>query len=244
MHRFIFSIIFLGIFFTLSTALPVYADDNSSTETNGTEIEDANKIPRPPLRNVTWIMKQKEERKEAREEIKEVIKQKREELKTITEQKREQFKNRIEQIKDEHKQMLGNRIDQNLSKINQNHTDRLSLLLDKLQQILDRLSGTVEALKATGIDISTAETAILDAQDAINKAKEAVATQAAKEYIANVTDDSSMHQGFSEVIQQLKTDLKTVRQTIADAAKAVRNAAAEIRKLKSDNSSPSAAVSD
>lgn len=178
-----------------------------------------------------------EEKKSALEKINNLqnnYKNNKEEIRKELQAKRDEFKQKIKTLKNEKKKTAAERIDENLTKINTKRTDQMNKDLDRLRSVLDKISSKTADLKTGGADVSTTETAITAADTAIQTAKDKVSEQADKAYIAQITDESTLGQSISKVVQQLKSDLLIVHQAVLDAQKAVRNAAHELAKLKQD----------
>ncbi len=179
------------------------------------------------------LEKEKTALKVKRLDLRESIKEKREAVKTEFQQKRAEFKQRLQTLRDENKKTVVEKVDTRLSTINTNRTEHMTEVLQKLDEILVKLSTKVSELKTSGVDVTGAETALAAATTSVESAKNTVSTQAAKEYVAQITDDTTLKQEVWTASNLLKTDLKSTHTTVVDARKAVRNAAAEVAKLKS-----------
>lgn len=159
---------------------------------------------------------------------------------------RETFKENLAKIKDAKKKALVEKIDSQMANINKNRTDAMSKHLEKMNEILNRIIEKTATLKDNGKDVSAVETAIAAAQKAIGSAETAVANQAGKEYVANITYESTLKNTVGAAIKQLTADLKTTHQTVTDAKKAVADAAKALAKVVSQlpTASPTAEPSN
>ncbi len=171
--------------------------------------------PSSPLKNI---------RDEARE--------KRSELMEMMKAKREEFKERLQTIRDEAKRMLVERIDTRMDGANQRATNRFSAVLDKLQSILNRLIGKAQDAKTKGIDTGDLDLAIESAQVSLGNAKTAVASQAAKLYVIQIASESALRSNVGSTVSQLRQDLRDVHKAMVDAKQAVQKVVMEYAKLR------------
>lgn len=163
----------------------------------------------------------RDEMQEMREDLRPTIEARREEMKQNFEAKREEFKQKLATLKDEKKKTIAERIDTKLSAINQKRTDQMTETLKRLEDALTRIKTKADAAAASGKDVSSVNTAITAAQTAIQNAKAAVATQAGKDYTAQVTGDATLKNSMGTQLKQLQADLSTTHKTVVDAKKAV-----------------------
>ncbi|MBP9690637.1 hypothetical protein KBD81_01010 [Candidatus Woesebacteria bacterium] len=147
-----------------------------------------------------------------REEAQAAFEARREEAKEKFESKREEFKLKLAEIKDERKQAIVERVDTRLAEKNSTLTDRLFAHLDKMTEILDRLEE-----RATETSNTAADTAIAEARTAVADARTAVESQAVKEYIVTLGDESELKTDVSAVVTQFRTDMKETAETVKAA---------------------------
>lgn len=113
------------------------------------------------------------------------------------------------QIRDEKKQQILERISQQLNLINDRATKAMLKHLERLQTLLDKIKNRVPDVDTTA------------AQTKIDEAKAAVEIQATKEYVIEFSDETGLHAGASTAKQQLRADLKAVREKVRLARQAV-----------------------
>jgi chromosome segregation ATPase len=115
--------------------------------------------------------------------------------------------------------------------------------LSRLTGVLQKLQTKVDTAKTEGQDVAAAQSAIDAAQKAIEDAQTAVATQASKNYTANVTDETTVKKELSDVINAFRTDMQTTEKSIRSARDSVRDAARAVYKLKITINEPAATPS-
>lgn len=162
----------------------------------------------------------RQERKVASEEARLA----REEAKEKAKEIREEFKVRLEALKDEKKKMTVEHIDERLARLNEKWTNHFNKKLTRLAEILAKIQGRTEALGAEGVDVAEVNAAIVEAEAAINTAQDAVNTQAGKTYIIEITDEENLGENVSQAIHALKADIKVVREEVRTAKQAVHDA--------------------
>lgn len=135
-------------------------------------------------------------------------------------QEREDFKQKVAQIRDQNRQRLVTNIDERIQTVNKKWTDHWSTALDRLDTILGKIE---TRLQNYGGDTSEIDSAITDAKDAIATARDAVDTQAQKDYVLQITDESTLGSGMRTLISQFHDDLKTTRETVSTAWQAVHD---------------------
>lgn len=134
---------------------------------------------------------------------------------------RERFKERLQLIKDARKRLLTQTLDVNIVLANAKHTARFNEVLTKLQAALDKISPDVKNPKILS-DIKAA-------QSKIDLAKAAVASQAAKVYTIEITDETTLKKNVGATISQFRKDLMQTHKLVIDAKQAVQ-------KLRTDKS--------
>lgn len=147
--------------------------------------------------------------------------------------KREEFTKRLTAIRDEKKKAVVERIDTKIATINKNRTDKMAKHLEKMSSILSRLQERLNAAKSLGKDTAAFETALIDASSAIVTSQTAVVQQAAKQYTASITDETTLRTTVGSVVSQLQSDLQTTMQTVVDAKQKLQNTLKEGKKITS-----------
>lgn len=144
-------------------------------------------------------------RKERQEAVKKIQAQ----IQTL----RDQFKQRLTSIKDARKRSVVERLDRKIEEMNIKHTERFSDTLNKLQALLDKTSSTATDQK------------LLDnikiAQTAIDTANTAVANQASKVYIIQISE-ANLKLNVGATVSQFRLDLMQVHKLVVEAKQAVQ----------------------
>ena len=207
MAKFAAVIIFIAI---VISSTPVFAQTSTATSTPQT-IKDR-------LRTI------KEERQafvaETREQVKE---------------KMEAFRAQIKTIRDERKQILTERIADKIASSNARLTNRMDKALNHLTDILNRVKNRSAAFKAGGKDTAALDQAISAAEAAIAEAKNAVEAQGAKEYTANITDESTLRNTIGQMVSGFRLDIQAVHKLVVAAKQAVQKAIMEAAKLRGED---------
>ena len=154
-------------------------------------------------------------------------------------QKKATFKVQLENLTDEQKKALAEKLDAKLETLNTNRTTRMTEKITKLNEILAKLEEKKILAETNGQNVSSVTAAIAAGEQAIVAAETAIAAQAAKDYTAQVTDESTLKVNFGAVVKQLRADLNITHKTVIAAKEAVRAAAKSIKALEV---TPSAAV--
>ncbi len=147
------------------------------------------------------------------------------EMKNKMMEARTAFKEKLQGIKDARKQKTVENIDARISEMNKKRTDMMNEKFTRLSSILEKISAKVATLKAEGKSTITLETDITTATTAIQTAKDAVTTQAAKDYIMDVTTENALKTDAQEVVKTFIADMKITMGQVATAQKAVAKAA-------------------
>lgn len=156
-------------------------------------------------------------------------------------QKRDEFKAKVAAIKDEKKKALAEKIDGKITQINTNRTEEMSRYIGKMKDLLGKIQAKSDELKGAGTDTTAVEAAIKAAQTAVDSAAAAVTAQAGKQYVAALTSETALKNNFGSIAKQLELDLKTVRQLLINAQKAIANAAKVLGQARGvEGSTPSA----
>lgn len=196
---------------------------DKSVKDNRMEIKEKIKLNRDEIKET---VKEKQIKiKEKREEIEMTIQKQREEAKEKFEMQREEFKTKILEIKDQRTKEVVERVDGRLNTVNANRTAALTKHLDRMSSILVRIENRVAKKRSDGVDTSAVDKAVVEAQSAIDTAKEAVTSQASKEYIVTITDETKLKIDVKSAFDQFKSDMEATLLTIKQAKEALTAAA-------------------
>lgn len=169
--------------------------------------------------------------KTLKEERRGFIKETRDQMK----EKMEAFKAQIRSIKDERKQILTERITDKIASSNARLTNKMDKALDHLTQILTRVKNRSTDFKAQGKDTTALDQAISAAEAAIAEGKNAVDAQGAKEYTANITNESTLRNTIGQMVSGFRLDLQAVHKLVIDARQAIAKAIMEAAKLRGED---------
>jgi chromosome segregation ATPase len=179
-----------------------------------------------PLQEKKAALKIKaEERKamiqEKRAAVQERVKTKKEELKTKREERKEELKNRLQTIKDEKKKAAVERLDKKIEELNTKLTNHWLNALKRLEDLLGKVSLRADKAEAAGRNVSSVRALAEKAHSAIAASREALAVQLSKTYSFEITDESTLGVAVSAARTALNNDLKSVKETVQIAHKAV-----------------------
>ena len=149
--------------------------------------------------------------------------------------KMEAFRAQIKTIRDERKQILTEKIADKVASSNARLTNRMDKALDHLTDILNRVKNRSAAFKAGGKDTTALDQAISAAEAAIAEAKNAVEAQGAKEYTANITDESTLRNTIGQMVSGFRLDIQAVHKLVIAAKQAVQKAIMEAAKLRGED---------
>jgi len=139
-------------------------------------------------------------------------------------QRRETFKEKLSEIQDTRKQATVERVNNTLANINARRTNNWTQVLEVFTNILNKVEEKKDKLASEGKDVSGVETAIVDARTAIENAETAVSNQAAETYIIDIQNEETLKDSVTEAKNQLKSDLKEIRDIVSEAKEVVRDA--------------------
>jgi len=123
-----------------------------------------------------------------------------------------------------------------MSSANEKRTSIMKQALQKMTLFIERIQEKVNVEKENGQDTTEIESLITSAESAIADAEEAVETQAGKEYVIIITDETKLHHAVKPIVDQLKADLKNVHNVVREAKEAVVVAAKGYGVLKVNSS--------
>ena len=156
------------------------------------------------------------------------------EIKAEMKARMDAFKARIKEIKDLRKQALTERISDKITSANARLTSRMDQALGHLNDILARVKNRAAAFKVEGKDTTALDAAIVAAEATIATAQNAVDAQKAKEYSANITDESTLGNTIGQMVSQFRQDISLVHKLVIDAKQAVMKAIMEAAKLRGE----------
>lgn len=143
---------------------------------------------------------------------------------------REKAEKHMEQIQDRRKQDMAKNLSRQFVQINQSWTRHFSQLLDRYTTILRKVKDRAAAAQAAGRDVSAVNIAVTSAQTAIATARTAVAAQAAKTYVidlsvasSTVTTATSTAEGQGQMIEGIKKAFNDLHKQLFDALFTLRD---------------------
>lgn len=189
----------LALSLLLLLALPIYAQDDDDIESDRPRIE-------------------------KRQEIRQEVRENREERIETRQTKRAEFKERWAAIRDKNKQIVLERIDAQMNKVNENLTNMWQRLIDRMQELAGKLQTRIDALTADGKDTAAAQAALNEADAALTTAENAVAAQAEKDYVIEFADENGLRVGATTAKTALRADLKAVHDLVKAARQQLHEA--------------------
>ncbi len=138
---------------------------------------------------------------------------------------RNAFKAKLQGIKDTKKQKTVENIDSRINEINKKRTEMMGEKLTRMTSILEKITSKAAALKAEGKSTASLEADIATATTIVEAAKTAVATQAAKDYVVDVTTETALKTDAQKAVKAFVTDIKATMTQVTAAQKAVAKAA-------------------
>lgn len=199
----------------------------------------------------------KNEFKSAREGIKEVqknklesmlqnIKEKRAMLKTQIEANKEETKIKVEaaknnlqlglaKIKNEGKKISTENIVNTIQKLNAKMTETLNDKIDKLENVLVSIDSRISKAEDKDIDVTNVKLEVLKAKESIDKARVIVAEQAKKVYEVNITSEANLKTDMKTLRDTFVKDIKTVRDSVKSVDQRVHDIAVSLAKVPKIN---------
>ncbi|PIR59703.1 MAG: hypothetical protein COU68_04185 [Candidatus Pacebacteria bacterium CG10_big_fil_rev_8_21_14_0_10_45_6] len=105
-------------------------------------------------------------------------------------------------------------LDTRIQEVNKQATTHMAENLTRLTAILDKVATKASVLSPEAAAITTAKTALA-------KAHEAVASQAAKQYVISITTEESLGQAVRATLALVRADLRTTHAVVSEAKTAV-----------------------
>lgn len=136
-------------------------------------------------------------------------------------EKRAELKEKMAAIKDEKKKKLAEQIDNRMSTVNKNQTNRMIKALERLTEHLNKLEGRVIETEENATDVLNIEALIKTAKTAISDSMAIVEEQAAKDYVFTIIDEKNLGQSIKASYDLLSKDLKKAQESLVKAKEAV-----------------------
>jgi hypothetical protein len=143
------------------------------------------------------------------------------EMRADFKEKRDAFKEKLKTIKDERKKNLTEKIDNRMVTVNKNQTARMKKILDMLTEHISKLEKRLSAEKEKGQDVANVESLLATAKTAISDSLTIVESQAAKDYVFEITEEENLGQSIKGSYEALKEDLGIAQDSVVKAKKAV-----------------------
>lgn len=173
----------------------------------------------------------KKEIKNTRQEFQEKLAIKREENREILIKNKEDLKLRLQTIKDENKQSTVLNINENITKINERATDRLSNLISTIEEILEKIENKINIAKEQNLDTSPLELSIDEAKTKITETKNLIEIQAGKIYKIEVTNELNLRDEIKDIRNTFNDDLKNLQNKVRETHSFTRISAQKLGEL-------------
>lgn len=145
------------------------------------------------------------------------------------------LKEKLAKFKDKAKAQRVENINSSLYKVDQNQTAYIQQILTKLSQMLERAKNLSLEAAAAGQDVTTLNEAINNAQTAWNQANDANTAQMENDYTIAVNTETTVAADAKAARNSLHTDLKSVREKVKAARKALVDVFNTAKALKGAN---------
>lgn len=156
-----------------------------------------------------------------RESFKGAVEARREKAKEASATRREAFKEKVDAIKDARKKAIVENMDTKMSEVNTRRVENMTAHLTKISEVLEKVVTRVGVVKGEGKDTTAVDTAVAVAQAAILTAQNAVQTQAAREYVITITDETALKSDVGTTRSGMQKELSATHQTVVAARQAV-----------------------
>ena len=167
------------------------------------------------------IQERREEFKGRQEELASKAAETKERLK----ERRLAFREKLSEFKDDKKASLAAKVDANIDRLNNKHTERMTNALEKLNEVVGRLEDSVSSANTLGKDTASTAAALSTAKSKISSAQTKVSEQSGKDYAPEVTDETTLGAVVSAAFKAFMVDMKATQALVVDAKQAVRTAA-------------------
>lgn len=127
-------------------------------------------------------------------------------------------------IENEQKREALGKIEDLLNTINENRTNHYLQVLDRLDEILDKIKKRAQDAKVEGNVVRTVFEAIETSEAALEIAQKGVLSQREKEYTVQTDNEATAKKDAGEEVKKLQSDLKSTREMVVMARKAVFDA--------------------
>jgi len=167
-----------------------------------------------------------------REEVRDRVETRRAEIAENMEVRRSEFQVRVSEIRDANRQRLILKLAERFNNVNEKWTSHWTRVLNRFSEILTKMEERVAHIAdQTDKDTSAVLAAIADAKDAIASAQDAVNAQAAKVYVPEIDDETSIGQNMHTLIEEFHTDLKAVLAEVQTARRSMTNALSSLKTM-------------
>jgi hypothetical protein len=244
-------VVLLGLGISANPSMPAVKGESTEVEVTVTPTETLTPTPtwrpmdeRDPRKTETNVTAQEEKERKAadarriqnyykmysekRKTFEKSVSTKREEAKAELTEKKEAFQEKLSEFKDERKQQVLTYINDKLTTLNKNRTDKMTEQLKKMSEVIEKMRTRTDAAKAEGKDVSSVDTALTAAETALSSAQAAVTAQAGKTYTITITTEDKAKTDAISAMKTLEGDLKGVfaqvtiaRQSLAKAISAL-----------------------
>ncbi len=174
---------------------------------------------------IQLIKERKETYQNRIQDFRKEVEQKRVEYKSRVEENKAELQQKLQQIQSEQKRRVVERIDVQISELNERMLNHFLDVLERIEAILTRISTRADKAEAFGLDVSAARTALNQAYDAIETARNIVTAQFDQVYAFEILSEDSLKMDVGVARQGLHEDLRQVRDFVKTAHDLARSAA-------------------
>jgi len=171
------------------------------------------------------------EMKATRMEFKKELQESKDAAKKGVELKKKDFKDSLTKIKDEQKKTKTEKIVTTIEELNTKLIGQLSDKIDQIETVLLSVKSRMTKAEEKGLDVTLVKGQITLAEKAIADARDAIKVQAAKSYTTTITDEAKLKEEMQALRDTFKTDIKTLREKVVAAHKAVKDTAVALAQI-------------
>lgn len=165
---------------------------------------------------------------ETKNTLRERVQQSRNESLRNVDAKRTELQQKLAGIRDNQKTAIVQRLDSRFVNANNLATDRWTSALEVMSSMLERASSQAADLKDSGVNTFALDSALTRAQTALTTAETAVATQAQKTYVLNVTTEEALKMNVGSTVSQFRLDLSNTYNSVVAAKQALKQVMASL----------------
>ncbi|MEX2436618.1 MAG: hypothetical protein WD471_00465, partial [Candidatus Paceibacterota bacterium] len=168
------------------------------------------------------------------EGIKQLTEERREAYQVRTETEKEEFKERLQTVQDENKRAIAERLNNQLTSINERLLTSFAGNLDRIDEVLTTISTRADRAEVEGVDVTLVREAVEIARASLSEANTEVVAQFDKSYSIEFNDNTELGDAIGNFRQSLRDDLVNIRALVQEAHNETRSAATILAQTSED----------